>query len=322
MNAQIPASDLLPVLLADYALPPEVRIEFLRRGFNDHYLVNAGADRFILRVYFNGKYYIEGEGDFRFELELLEFLHANGVSVSHAVRRRDGELLGQVSTAGDARTYALFTFAEGEEGARLDPDDSFLLGTCIADLHLTADRHRPAHRRYHLDSRYLIEQPLALMKEFLALHKRVDAQDFWEPIERVRAALAALPKTPGAYGIIHGDLHNRNFRVQLEPGRPDYTFYDFDHGGYGWRAYDLAACLMCQPQEAQSALLEGYQSRRPLSQAEVASLPRFRKVRPIWDIGDLLAMRSAWGESKEFGAEYADRIVSTLKKHFGPQAGR
>src|SRR4051794_12354203 len=159
LNVKIDAQALVPMLLADYALPPSVQVEFIRRGFNDHYLVRAGADRFVLRVYFNGKYYVDGHGDFRFELELLEFLHANGVPVSHAIRRRDGDLLGSVSTSGGWRPFTLFTFAEGEEGARLTSEQAHLLGEKIAALHLAADRFRSIERRYHLDQWYLLEQP-------------------------------------------------------------------------------------------------------------------------------------------------------------------
>jgi len=319
-NVKIDAQPLLPVLLAEYTLPADTQIEYVGRGFNDHYLVRAGADRFVLRVYFDGKYYIESHGDFRFELELLEFLHTSGIPVSHALRRRDGDLLGVVSTSGGRRAFALFTFAEGEERARLTSEQAHLLGEQIAALHLAADRFRAAERRYHLDEQYLLEQPLLLMEEFLAEHGRGGLRPYREQIEPLRAQLAALPKTAGAYGILHGDLHNRNFRVRRDGEETAFLFYDFDHGGYGWRAYDLATCLMCQPEEAREALLQGYQNHRPLSEVELASLPLFRKVRPIWDIGDVLAMRSARGESQEFGTEYADRILGTLEKSFGRQA--
>lgn len=315
-NVKIEARELLPVVLADYDLPPDVQVEFLRRGFNDHYLVRAGAQCFVLRVYFNGKYYIDGDGDFRFELELLDFLYASDVPVSQAVRRRDSNLLGKVSTSGGWRALALFTYAEGEEGARLNSMQARLLGEQIAALHLAADRFQATERRYHLDEQYLLEQPLTLIEAFLAEHGRRGLVPYREQIAQLRAQLAALPRTAGAYGIIHGDLHNRNFRLRCDDEGTAFLFYDFDHGGYGWRAYDLATCLMSQPEESREALLQGYQCRRPLSEVETASLPLFQKVRPLWDIGDVLAMRSAWGESQEFGGEYADRILATLEKHF------
>ena len=71
--------------------------------------------------------------------------------------------------------------------------------------------------------------------------------------------------------------------------------FDFDHCGYGWRAYDIAVFLGSMPLEIGAAFLEGYQSLRRLSAAEIAAIPTFVKIRLIWDTGDVLAMVPLWG---------------------------
>src|SRR5947209_6816633 len=121
-NPQLPAEALLPALLAQYDLPEPVACAFLRRGFNDHYAVTAGTERFILRLYFNGKYYVSGAGDFHFELELLRFLKEEGVPVSYPLPRRDGELLARFPSDREGRYGALFTFADGEGRAPIDQE--------------------------------------------------------------------------------------------------------------------------------------------------------------------------------------------------------
>ena len=36
------------------------------------------------------------------------------------------------------------------------------------------------------------------------------------------------------------------------------------------------------------------------------------RIRPIWDKGDILAMRAAWGDYHEFGDDFADRLIIML----------
>src|SRR5712692_10508897 len=98
-----------------------VEREFIRRGFNDHYRVRTGDRQFVLRIYFNGKYYIESISDFRFELELLAFLHESGIPVSSPIKRKDGDLIGVLDAPQGGRCFAMFTFAEGEKREKIGP---------------------------------------------------------------------------------------------------------------------------------------------------------------------------------------------------------
>lgn len=66
------------------------------------------------------------------------------------------------------------------------------------------------------------------------------------------------------------------------------TLFDFDHCGYGWRAYDLAPFYHA-PDALQKAFFQGYETLRPLTQGERDCLPIFAKLRMLWDAGDMLA---------------------------------
>ena len=316
-NILINATDLTPILTANYSLPPTVECELIRRGFNDHYKVFTPTERYILRLYFQNKYYIESDSDFRFELDLLDFLHANGAPVSHPIRRKDGGMLGEMETSGGLRYYSLFTYAEGEIGKKLDPSRARALGQSVARLHQTADLFQTTHHRYHLNLRYLLDEPIQLMQTFLQERNEEGIEAFLPAVQDLRTQIQALPTSRPAYGIIHGDMHGGNSAVTE---RGDFTFFDFDHGGYGWRAYDLATCKGRLTEDAWRACLEGYQQIRPLSVAEIDSVPIFQKLRPIWDKGDMLAMRAAWGDSEELGATFAKKIHSTFAELFGDDA--
>ena len=86
------------------------------------------------------------------------------------------------------------------------------------------------------------------------------------------------------FGIIHADMHLGNVHFRGE----ELTIFDFDHCAYGWRAYDLAISSGL-PKDQKVAMIEGYESRRPLSSEERDSLQDLSNLRNLWDIGDILA---------------------------------
>jgi Ser/Thr protein kinase RdoA (MazF antagonist) len=315
-NTLIEADMLVPWITSSYDFGDgTVACELIRRGFNDNYLVRGGQERFVLRVYFNHKYYIASPNDFRFELDLLTYLSECGVPVAYPIQRRDGHTVGTINTPRGTRYAALFCFAEGVPADKdMGAEQARVLGDTIARLHLAADGFASPHPRYHLNLEYLLDRPMEQITAFLHEHGKEDDPRVYLPHvqELQEEAEALLPRETGAYGIIHGDLHGGNVHW-TQDGKP--TLFDFDHGGYGWRAYDLATCKGSLSEAAWDACLEGYRSVRALTEAEVAAIPLLRKLRPIWDQGDVLGMRPAWAE--EFDAEFADNILKTLARVFG-----
>lgn len=93
-NVLIDVEQMERAVATDFRLPALTSCTLIGHAFNDTYLLRTETDRFIGRVYLNGKYYIKESTDFLFELELLEFVRARGVSVAAPLRRRDGSLLG------------------------------------------------------------------------------------------------------------------------------------------------------------------------------------------------------------------------------------
>ena len=105
-----------------------------------------------------------------------------------------------------------------------------------------------------------------------------------QPLERYVDRVKSIGTDGDKFGVIHADMHlgNIHFRGQ-EP-----TIFDFDHCAYGWRDYDLAICYGL-PETQRLSMVEGYESRRPLSPEERDSLQDLSNLRNLWDIGDTLA---------------------------------
>ena len=303
------AESLISGVSANYELPPITGCELIRRGFNDHYLVKAKDQQYVLRLYLNNKYYISGADDFRFELELLSFLKAREVPVAHPIVRQDGELLGRIETPDGIRYSALFHFAKGEEFERYaekTPTMAKQLGELIGRLHLNADDFNSGYNRYHLDFRYLIDEPIRILEKHLVERGKGDLAFFKPLVGQLKQCVSQLP-TESTYGIIHADLHGRNIFYDDEAG---FCFFDFDHCAYGWRVYEFVT-FSHLPDDIRAALYEGYESIRPLSKLEKELMPVFRKLRTIWDLGDILSMYAVWGGGPE--DDYLEECVSRLQ---------
>ncbi|WP_020575170.1 phosphotransferase enzyme family protein [Actinopolymorpha alba] len=284
--------DLATVVARDYDLVVPVTARLLQRGFNDTYLVTDGTGaRRVLRVYTHDKYWLRSDSDLLFELELLEHLAAAGIGVAQPSRRTTGELAGRLDAPEGNRFYALFDFAPGRPGSErpMTLDELRALGAQVARLHDAMDAFEPTRGRYHLDAAILLDMPLAAIDA----HRAPDDPHYAE-IEAVagklKILLAELDPDPAGYGPIHADIHDDNIYVT---SAGEFVFFDFDHCGYGWRAYDLVSRYP-QPQatpddwQRWTAYIDSYEGLRPLSTDERRALPAFAACRALWDIGDWL----------------------------------
>lgn len=289
LNTLLTPDDVLEFVRANYTLEDAPQTcELIRRGFNDTYLVTAEQTKYIFRVYFNGKYYISSPEAFQFELDLLDYLKAQHITVSYPIRMTNGEFLGWTPTPLGERATTLFSFAEGINISEVPAtvEQITAAGKTLAALHLAANNFSSPYERYHLNLKYLVDEPLRLIEE----HKDEEGQALLAslpPIAELVDAVKSLSIDNGEYGIIHSDAHIDNMHFQGN----EVTLFDFDHCGYGWRVYDLVAFhdnLSTSP-KYQEAFLSGYESLRPLSQGERDCFPIFAHLRMLWDVGDMIA---------------------------------
>ena len=236
---------------------------------NTNYMVETAhpsghARRFILTIY-EKRVKLE---DLPFFLGLMEHLAARGIDCPLPVRDRHGAQVVELS----GRPAAIVTFLDGLSVRRPERQHCALAGEALARLHLAG-----------LD--YAVPRPNAL------------GPDGWRPLyERFKdrageiqpgldAVIEAeldwlLPRWPTDLprGVIHADLFPDN--VFFLGGRLS-GIIDFYFACNDWLAYDIAICLNAWCFEPDfsfnvtkgQALLEGYESVRPLDAGERAALP-------------------------------------------------
>jgi len=111
------------------------------------------------------------------------------------------------------------------------------------------------------------------------------------------------------YGLIHADLVRENVLVD-DAG---VALIDFDDGGFGWRLFDIATALLRNRHEAEyaaieAALIEGYRSRRDLSDDDLQLLPVFTLLRSCTYVGWI---RTRIQDQPELRAPLQQRIDET-----------
>ncbi|PKR87655.1 homoserine kinase [Pleomorphomonas diazotrophica] len=231
---------------------------------NSNFLLGTETGRFILTLYEKRV----NEGDLPFFLGLMDHLADRGINCPQPVRDRDGEALGRLA----GRPATIVSFLDGMWVKRPEVSHCGQVGEALARLHKAGEGFS-IRRRNGL------------------------GPDGWPPLyagsadraDEVLTGLGGEVETELAFlqsnwpkdlpeGVIHADLFPDNvffLKGQLS-GLIDFYFACND-----FLVYDLAICLNAwcfEPDGAFNitkgrAMLSGYTSGRPLTDAEMDALP-------------------------------------------------
>jgi len=232
---------LVKAILPGFEVAAVTECRFFSGGFNDTYRIKTSDGR----TYYLRAYRIQWRtlADIQYELDVLNHLKQKGFSAVKPVRYQDAQFFCAVPAPEGTRYLALFTEAPGPEISYDQEAETVAqrYGQAVARMHNALDDFSSPHQRFHKDIEHFIDAPLRYIEPFLALRP-----DDWAYLrqfaESLRAQILALPAAELEQGVCHGDLQGYHANVA-----PDgtLTFFDFDCGGYGYRAYDLAVFLWC-----------------------------------------------------------------------------
>lgn len=320
MNAHFPVtySTLSAAALATMALPEfdigEIAAcQYFTGGFNDTYRVRTtqGAT-YYMRVYRSRWRTLP---DILYELDVLRHLQRKGFPAARPLLTRDGSLYVKLDAPEGVRYAALFSEAPGKliSYDQAPEDTAFHYGQAVAGMHNAVADFTSPHQRFHVDLELLIDGPLRNIAPFLA-HR----PDDWAYLQRfaadMRRRILDTPADALEQGFCHGDLQGYHAHVGADG---TLTFFDFDCGGFGYRAYDLAVFRWCSRLKEQEAVwwepyLRGYRGVRPLADVDLRAVPMFVAARYIWHMGVHTQNAIDWG-CEWLNDEYFDEKLKYLR---------
>ena len=300
----MPDAQPLPVIRSIPAIAPMVQALQIHYGLNiiaceliksllqDTYRISTQDSSYIFRLYRVGQRSLD---EILSELEILDYLLENGLSVSAGIKTQLRERVVAFSMPEGTRYGALFSFSPGEPLSKhLTCQSIQAYGKSLAHLHRIADAFPHPITRPSLDRPALLDVPVQTLKTRFP-EERDHIPYLQSVAERLRPVLDAIPTTPPVYGFCHGDPGTVNVHMD-ENG--ELELFDFDFCGSGWRAYELAVVLndlRSEPPELTEAFLNAYNTVRPLSEREHHILPTFQAIHHLWILGVHSGNADEWG---------------------------
>jgi Ser/Thr protein kinase RdoA (MazF antagonist) len=311
----IGAASVAEFVADHYALPRPLDCRMLNRGFNDVYLVVAAdGARYVVRL---SHHRVRGAADAGTETDFLKHLAQAGVPVAVPVPARDGALYVRAAAPEGVREGVLFHALDGRAPEAASAADARANGVTLARLHNAADSYHATAPLYRLDLDHLLHRPLARVLD----SGIVDDPDVSAGLDaiaaRTAAMIAAFPSLTWTH--CHGDCHGFNACITAAG---EAAFFDFDDGGPGYLAYDLAVFLWAKISFGRKlhalwdAFIDGYRSMRPIQAADFEAAHAFVIIRHIWLMGEYAS------RGRECGSEPVKWIGRELDFLKGREAER
>ena len=287
---------------------------FYSGGFNHTYRVKTvDGSSYYLRAY---RIRWRTLADVQVELDVLNHLKNKGFPAARPLAYKDGHYFCTVAAPEGRRFLALFTEAPGVEISYTQDavGNAQRYGRAVAVMHNALDDFTSPHMRFHLDLAHFIDQPLHNIQPFLS-HRPADWDFLQHFAETLRQRILTIPAEILEQGFCHGDL--QGYHANITPDGT-LTFFDFDCGGFGYRAYDLAVFLWCcRLEDAVSVrwtpFLESYRENRSIHARDVQAVPLFVCARYLWHMGVHTQNSPDWGIDF-LNDKYIDDHINRLRQ--------
>ncbi len=308
-------SDAIAVLALRYGIDP-THIRPIGHAGSDIREFYRDGVRYVMRLSRCDHHIIDL---LRAEIDWISYLDSNGISVSVAVPSEAGETVETAEVAGACFAGVVFKAAEGRPPVDFvdEWDETFYWrwGHLVGRMHKLAKGYLPPSG--------IQPRPHWHETDDIAVDKYVPPSEraVLRNCHALLDYLRQLPTGPASYGLIHADLHRRNFFVKDDV----FTVIDFETSQYGWFAYDIAVCLyhaVLQPPASMTRseygehftghFMAGYRTANSLSGQWLGKIPLFLKLRRIvmyvdvlryWDLDHLSPGRQRFLEELRLAIE-------------------
>lgn len=286
---------------------------------------NDAGQRFALRVHRPGYH---SDAELRSELQWMSALAENGIPVPGIIPARDGSLFVKVELPGaPVMQVDMLEWLSGRPVGSIEDIASCATedlcgyyvkaGALAARLHNFSETWQmpDGFARHAWDTQGLIGQDpfWGRFRELPALIGHRDLID--TACRKAEAELAVIGRSVKVYGLVHADFVPEN----LLHADGALMLIDFDDAGFGWHMFELATALyfyLDTPDydAVSSALVAGYRSARPLTDAHWAQLPLFLLLRSITYLSWVHTRRETQ-TAQELTPMFVERTVDLARRY-------
>lgn len=276
--------------LAAYDLGP-LSIHFVQHNAGIVYRLEdaTGDARYLLKIHESaGDGAVDTPAQLAAQMAWLQALTDDGrVIVQSPVANRQGELVTQVQLARLDRlsSVCLQRWITAHHVDHWDEPHASAVGVLLASLHSISEEWAGSENEEFggYEDRYLVEavEALAVTVE-LGLISAEEYELICRAADRIFAMLASTARTKATFGLIHGDLHQGNVLFE------GMKALALDYGAFrSYFLYDLGVSLYhasFDPVAIRHALVAGYDSLRPLTESDHASLEAFMVMAALFNL--------------------------------------
>jgi len=293
-----------------YQLEGNFDCKLFRTGVNHTYFISNTNTKYVVRVYcYNWRTKVEIQQ----ELELLNLLKDNGLSISFPIPDEKGNLIQEINAPEGLRYAVLFTFAEGEKMRFMNTETCKAIGSIMAKIHnITAGKKID---RVNYNSDILLDKAYNYLNLFFS-----DGLSEMEYIKQISSKISKSFEENNLLenqrGIVHLDIWYDNLSVGKED---EITIFDFDNCGNGFLILDVGYfCkqlffIESDKNEVES-FLNGYRQERSLSEEELKLIPEAGASIFIFYLG-VQAQRFDWSNiflTENYIKMYVGRIKNWI----------
>jgi Ser/Thr protein kinase RdoA (MazF antagonist) len=294
-----------------YTLNVNFKCKLFRTGVNHTYFITDNETKFVVRVYC---YEWRTKTEIEQELELLNLLKKESVSISYPIPDKNGNLIQEINAPEGIRYVVLFSFAKGEKLRCMSNKTCYSIGLQMAKIHNITENRKI--ERVNYNSEILINKSYNYLKTFFA--EDLDEMKLVKDIgSKISKTINESNIIESQNGIVHLDIWYDNLSVNNEN---EITIFDFDNCGNGRLILDVGYfCkqlffIETDKKEYEikvNSFLKGYQEKRFLSENELKLIPEAGASIFIFYLG-VQAQRFDW--SNIFLSEnYLKMFVGRIK---------
>lgn len=283
-------------------------------------LTSPEGERFALRIHRPGYH---DYAALLSELQWMSALSDFGIETPTVIKTNSGELMTKVviPETGEDVYVDLFGWVDGtslgaDEGVVVNAEENrsmyYTIGEIAAQLHNQSSTWAlpEGFKRHAWDLDGLVgETPF--WGRFWELELLTAEQQVLLVEARAKAAeiLQSVDKNSDNYSLIHADFDPHNIMIEGDKIRP----IDFDDAGFGWHMFEIATALYFMQTEPhyeviKDAIIEGYRSKRDLSDDQLELLDLFLALRGFTYLG-WIRSRQETETAKELSGDLIERAV-------------